>query len=216
MQNEIKENLNFINEIIEAHKDNKQESIILTTINIEAILKISKELNSLKEIGITTQNFSHKAKSFLNHIATLKEEFNYNISVQLPFNNPSNIKIKLDNYLQGLNLNNSQISEVSKEVISNNVRRPRKKDIEPSITTYIKNNKTNIKSKAKYITPLSQEEYNKKFDKNNNPAIVQINLSVKELKLLDTYIKQKYDDYYIGSFELYLQDQTNTLIKQLS
>ena len=205
----------YLNEVLSAVKGNEKE---LSYEQVEDIMKIVNNINSLEKKGINKDTFSHKAKSYKKHLKNMSEDFNFNPNnMNLSFNRPTDLKIKLDNLLQSYSLNNEQIRDITRRYFGKTARRPKEKFIKPLLTTYInKDGRISFKNIPEHITPLVKEEYyNNQKQSDDDEVNLNIKITRGELKILKNYIQEEYGDYYYGGEELYLKDLVTSIIEEL-
>ncbi len=158
-----------INEVIKIYGDN-----LLTMEIFDELDRRFKELEKLKKLNITNNNFTHKVKSYNKIKKKLKEEFDYNLPLTLPFNSPSEIKIYIHLLLNSIDLNKEQIQQVFKEYDSEIIRLPKLKNIDNDIYNE-KSTPLNMKmwKKTNYVLCDETGEYIsiEEWQKNNRTKI---------------------------------------------
>ncbi|MCT7646160.1 hypothetical protein [Aliarcobacter butzleri] len=218
ISDEYKENRDlktYLNDILKLSENEKKE---FSDKNIKDIIKIVNELNRLKKMGITSKNFIHKVKSYKQHLDNMKKDFGFiPTSNDIPFNRPTDLKIELDNLLFNTGLNPEQIKDITKELLNENTRRPKEKGIKPLFETCKTiDNKISLKNKSPYITPLMKKKYYEKITKSKDDiTYLEIEITLGDLEILQKYVKENYEDYYMGSVEFYLKDLMKSLIQEI-
>lgn len=210
----IEEKTIYLNEIIQAYGNSE---ILLSYTDVEYILKIVHELEELEKRGITSDTFSNKkVKAFHGNLKKMEKEFGYKpINKNLPFNRPSDLKIKIDMILSNLGLNDEQIREVTKELFHDESRRPKEKFIEPLFTVESTQDGKIKLNKTKYITPLRKKEHYSNIPKTDEKNLrIDIELTKQEYLLLKEFVTKEYGDYYVNDPQLYLQDTFQNIVKQ--
>ena len=205
----------YLNQIIEAYQGKNNQ---LSYQNIEEIQKIIDELNNLKQMGITSNNFIHKAKSFKKHLKTLKDEFGFIPHItNLPFNRPTDLKIKLDNLLKSYGLKEDAIKVIYKELLGFNVRRPKENSIKPLFEIdCTSDNILRFKNVPEYITPLIKEEHYKNIKETEDDLFyLNIEINKGDLKILKEFFLNEYKNYYLGDPELFLKDLLKTIVDEI-
>lgn len=208
----------FLNAILKNAKNSKS---LLTYQNVIDIKKIVDELKKLEERNITSKNFIHKVNSFKKSLKNMEEEFGYKPrNNDLPFNRPTDLKIKLDNLLVSYGLSDEEIRDLTKELLGigidkdDKTRRQKEKKIKPILSVATnENGKIVIKQNVKYIAPLAKKEHYSQFKSSDDDyASLTIEMTRGELNELQEYVMSKFQDYYCGSAELYIKDIIKTII----
>lgn len=182
--------------------------VTITNTNTEDIYYIKKKLDNLNKLGITTDNYSHKATSYKKNAIHMNSEFGSRININLlPFESPAEVKIELDNYLSGLKIETKIIGKFTSDILEvKKYNRPKNKNINDNIILS-KNGKFYFKNR---ITPHMLEAHNHKMKDDEIPleALLDFSTDIKlsfDLEAYD-YLREYITETEFSTIELFILD----------